>query len=882
MKEGYSFILIALLLSCAKEGPEQTVQEAKTYTLTVAAVKDETRALALDGEGALKAGWALNEPVLVYNGGDYLGYLLPEYAGPSTTLSGDISGDISVNDHLTLKFLSPDYGEQKGTLAYIAKNCDYALADVTVTGIDGTLVTTTSAQFVNQQAIVSFALRNADNTADIDAESLSVTAGNRTITVTPEEAGHMLYVALPAVSAQNLHMLAKASDATYMLDKSAVTLEAGKYYKITARLTESTVVTTADEFNAALEAGRTSITLGADITLYKHLTIGYAVSVNLNHYTLRENDIPVNKSGDFKCIFIIAPEGNLTLTGGTLADADNSATSNLEHSAGAIVNKGKATLSNVTIRNCKGTQGGAIRNNTDATLSIDGCTFTGNICKENGGAIWCDSNNMRMQGANTITGNKTAGGLDNNVFLTIRRRIAVTGSLEGSIIGITLGRVQEYFTKGYPTYNGHIEPSTYFKPDMPETTEIIFNNLYEARMMSTLPDGAVYYIERGWDNGQQKLVSKVRILEAGSYTELNGNSDGAVPLKSGNYVVPNDEQEHHYGYLLFNGDCKLILCSGAKLYARSIELRGDTQRSFNIFSQKDDSGYLSIAEFMGVEDDVNSVINIHGGVIDAHGDTGCPGIGTAYNSTSSLTVNIYGGTVSAQGGRNGAGIGGGSSSRDFGRINIYGGSVKATGGGGWGSSAAGIGGGDYNCDGIISIHGGEVEAVGGNDGAGIGCGQEYDSDNKGKAYIYIYGGKVVARGNNNAAGIGGGDSIGGHTVTITGGYVEAYGGENGAGIGGGEGGNGGSVAITGGTVIAKAGKSESGQKAIGAGDGCDDNGSLYIGNPLMVRPAFGEGWFAPLPAAEREQGCRNNYGVWIKLCNHPEHTAEDCPYHKHN
>lgn len=870
-----------MLFSCIREIENSLPQDKGTYTLTVTAGKDGTKALALDGDGALRASWALNEQVLVYKGGDYLGYLMPQAAEPVTTLSGDISGDISVNDHLTLKFLDPDYSQQEGTIDFIARNCDYALADVTVTGINGTNVTTTSANFINQQAIVKFTLRNADDTADIEAQSLIVTVGNQSITVTPEEAERILYVAIPACSAKKIHLNVTSSDASYMLDKSGVTLEAGKYYNITARLTQSTVVTTSEEFNAALEAGWTSIMLGADITLYKHLTIGYAVSVDLNNHTLRENDIPVNKSGDYKCIFIVAPEGNLTLTGGTLADADNSATSNLEHSAGAIVNKGKATLTNVTIQNCKGSQGGAIRNNAAAILDIDGCTITGNICKLNGGAIYCDNNNVCMQGANSITGNKTLGSLDNNVFLPARRRINVTGSLEGSTIGITLGRVPERFTDNYPTYNSGIEPSTFFKADMPETKEIIFNNQYEARMMSTLPDGAVYYIERGWDNGQRKVVSKVRILEAGSYTELKDSLDGAVPLNSGNYVVPNDEKEHHYGYLLFKGDCKLILCSGAKLYARSIELRGDTQRSFNIFSQEDDSGYLSVAEFMGVEDDVNSVINIHGGTIEAQGDTDCPGIGTAYNTTSSLSVNIYGGTVTSQGGRNGAGIGGYSNSIDFGRINIYGGSVKATGGDGWvGASAAGIGGGDKNSAGIISIFGGEVEAVGGSEGAGIGCGQQYEDSSDGKAYIYIYGGKVIARGRARGAGIGGGDSIGGQYVTITGGYVEAYGGDNAAGIGGGEGGNGGSVNITGGTVIAKAGEGAS--HAIGAGDGSDDNGSLSIGNPLMVRPAFGEGWFAPVAADARVNTCRNYAGIWIQLCNHPEHTPENCPYHVHN
>ena len=42
-----------------------------------------------------------------------------------------------MDDVLTLKFLSPNYDSQAGTLEYIATHCDYATASVTVTGVDG-------------------------------------------------------------------------------------------------------------------------------------------------------------------------------------------------------------------------------------------------------------------------------------------------------------------------------------------------------------------------------------------------------------------------------------------------------------------------------------------------------------------------------------------------------------------------------------------------------------------------------------------------------------------------------------------------------------------------------------------------------------------------
>ena len=158
-----SLLACAILFSCTKEKPlpEPPVQEAGTYTLTLEAGKGErpdTKALALDGSGALKATWAIGEEVSVYKADALLGTLTAQKDGSSTTLKGESTGDIAKDDELTLKFLSPDYASQDGTIEYISSHCDYAVANVTVTDVAGTTVTTTSAQFENQQAIVKFNL----------------------------------------------------------------------------------------------------------------------------------------------------------------------------------------------------------------------------------------------------------------------------------------------------------------------------------------------------------------------------------------------------------------------------------------------------------------------------------------------------------------------------------------------------------------------------------------------------------------------------------------------------------------------------------------------------------------------------------------------------
>lgn len=62
------------------------------------------RALSLHSN-TLNAHWMVGEEVSVYNGDDLLGIITAQNSGESATLSGTISGDISIGDKLTLKYL---------------------------------------------------------------------------------------------------------------------------------------------------------------------------------------------------------------------------------------------------------------------------------------------------------------------------------------------------------------------------------------------------------------------------------------------------------------------------------------------------------------------------------------------------------------------------------------------------------------------------------------------------------------------------------------------------------------------------------------------------------------------------------------------------------
>ena len=137
----------ALLVACSTNDDiaDNNTQEQtgkKTYNVMVMACKgsnNTTRALSLDGS-TLNATWKVGEEVTVYKGETLLGTLTAQSNGTSTTLKGTLIGDIAVSDALTLKFLSPDYSGQDGTLEYIATHCDYATATVEVTSVTDTNV----------------------------------------------------------------------------------------------------------------------------------------------------------------------------------------------------------------------------------------------------------------------------------------------------------------------------------------------------------------------------------------------------------------------------------------------------------------------------------------------------------------------------------------------------------------------------------------------------------------------------------------------------------------------------------------------------------------------------------------------------------------------
>ena len=167
-----------------------------------------TKQLTLDGTG-LHATWAAGEQVKVYKDSNQLGTLTPQNIsndGRSCRLSGTLTGTIAVDDELTLKFNeNPNYSSQDGTLAYIAAHCDYAVATVTVSGISGgNIRTAAAANFVNQQAIVGFKLKNKAGDASLYMATLKISDGTHTYTVNRRGSADTFYVAFPGFNEKTI------------------------------------------------------------------------------------------------------------------------------------------------------------------------------------------------------------------------------------------------------------------------------------------------------------------------------------------------------------------------------------------------------------------------------------------------------------------------------------------------------------------------------------------------------------------------------------------------------------------------------------------------------------------------------------------------------
>ena len=94
------------------------------------------------------------------------------------------------------------------------------------------VTTQPAAQF----AIFKFTVKNSDGSATIDVKPLTVTIGAQDYVITPASATSELFVALPAISSQEVSFCATGSDSKTYTCSKAVTFAAGNYYQSTLKM----------------------------------------------------------------------------------------------------------------------------------------------------------------------------------------------------------------------------------------------------------------------------------------------------------------------------------------------------------------------------------------------------------------------------------------------------------------------------------------------------------------------------------------------------------------------------------------------------------------------------------------------------------------------
>jgi hypothetical protein len=246
----------------------------QTYTMTIEASKGggsdaTTRALSIDGSGALNATWETSNEVKAYNytqSSAFTGSLKPQSNGVSATLTGSLTGNVKEGDVVYLRWPSvdADYTGQNGTLETIAQRYDYTTGIAKVTSIDGTTIGAEDSShggpvlFTNNQAIVKFTLTDKATGSPINATQLTIdakvgeesrliqsitypdayTLGPITINRT-EPTDNVVYAALPFSSqAINFTYALTATDGThnYTYEKADEPMLSGRYYEVKVKM----------------------------------------------------------------------------------------------------------------------------------------------------------------------------------------------------------------------------------------------------------------------------------------------------------------------------------------------------------------------------------------------------------------------------------------------------------------------------------------------------------------------------------------------------------------------------------------------------------------------------------------------------------------------
>lgn len=259
----YAFMLIASTTFTSCQNEDNSIDDIQafdeqTWNITINATKNSatTRALEEGSGNKITSYWKSGEVITVCLGKENLGTLTATpLASDNTqatftgTLSSSKGTKVKVGDELNLYYPTEifDYTKQDGTIATIGNKYDFAKATVTITGIDNTTntVTTETADFINQQAIVQF--ENTSSATPKNMSRLIVWTDDNALcqendkgyetyaplVITPASAKTILAVSLRCNGGAKNYSLAYTNGSNiYTYNKNGVNFEAGKSYYV--------------------------------------------------------------------------------------------------------------------------------------------------------------------------------------------------------------------------------------------------------------------------------------------------------------------------------------------------------------------------------------------------------------------------------------------------------------------------------------------------------------------------------------------------------------------------------------------------------------------------------------------------------------------------
>ena len=391
MKEMYkkivsvtSMVIIGILISsCSSE--DNLVDNAsgtpKTYSMAInASISGSgktTRALSLDDK-TLNATWATTENIYVKKGDTSLGTLSPQSNSATAILKGELTGDIAVNDNLSLTFPRSnfDYRNQDGTLTTIASTFDYATATAKVTAISGSSITADDVTFESQQAIVKFVFTEKGSGNAINAryiqfledaaaynytklfEYTNPTYGDRYGSVTLEPTSStwnanggtgIVYVALNCKGAFDLKInITDTNEKSYTYSKSNVNFEPGKYYIINVALVPNYEMKNISSGNITVPSGSHYYVTGSSSSNRITLKDGAFLTLhNVSITTSSESYGPIECEGT---AYIFIDDGTTNTLSATGSYASGIRTNSVYPSsdAGTLIIYGKTGVLNVS------------------------------------------------------------------------------------------------------------------------------------------------------------------------------------------------------------------------------------------------------------------------------------------------------------------------------------------------------------------------------------------------------------------------------------------------------------------------------------------------------------------------------------------------------